>query len=326
MSSKKYIDLFNILKLNTSYIIANKSNIEISYKDAKRNGLVVSLGDNQLLKFIRRIREKPFDKNEVYKLYKERDYCKSLPESKNNTKKIISLQSMIDEILFVPDIVSVKTDTTKKDYKSICRNYFSIKITINKKTYNIRYRRLCAGAGQLRRNSAIFVNEEIFDQLEQIMMCGLTRKKIGKMNLSKFGAYLALYTSASKQVSRPNICVVKDMDVKLKNQNVLWIFDNDKMEKDIKNITMDMDINAFDGSGMISVEMAQKWSKDLDLDYLPASFIIRSAWIKGLVSVFDFKKFAKEVAHKDTIIDAWGNEKNIDNIDVILTTSQFKMY
>ena len=84
--------------------------------------------------------------------------------------------------------------------------------------------------------------------------------------------------------------------------------------------------NAFDGSGIVSPEMARRWQEDLSLDYMPSSFILRSAWIKGLVSVFDFHKFAREVANNDIIIDVWGNKNNINDIDVILTSSQFKMY
>lgn len=324
--NKKKMNLFYILKLNTSYIVQNGLTIKTTFNDMKKNGMIIALGDNQVLKFIRQIKDKKFDESYVKELYKLRDSYKTLERSRQNSLKIQNIQSMIDEYLYVPDLISIKTDTTKKDYKQICRNGFSVEISINNNTYSIRYKRLCAGAGQLRRNSALFVNEEIYDLLEQIMMCGLTRKRIGKINLAKFSAYYALYTSATRQVRTPRICVVKDFEYTLKNEKVSWIFTNDNGEKDIEDRIIDFEMNAFDGSGMISVEMAEKWRNDLSLDYLPSSFIVRSAWIKGLVSVFDFKKFAKEVAKKDFIVDAWGEERNIDDIDVILTTSQFKMY
>ena len=324
--NKKKMNLFYILKLNTSYIIQNNLYIRTTFNDMKKNGMVIALGDNQVLKFIRQIRDKKFDESYIKELYKERDSYKILEKSKQNSAKIQEIQSMIDEYLYVPDLISIKTDTTKKDYKQICKNGVSIEITINDKAYSVRYKRLCAGAGQLRRNSALFVNEEIYDLLEQIMMCGLTRKKVGKINLAKFSAYYALYTSATRQVRTPRICVVKDFEYTLKNEKVSWIFTNDNGEKDIEDRIIDFEMNAFDGSGMISVEMAEKWRDDLSLDYLPSSFIVRSAWIKGLVSVFDFKKFAKEVAKKDSIVDAWGEERNINDIDVILTQSQFKLH
>jgi len=77
---------------------------------------------------------------------------------------------------------------------------------------------------------------------------------------------------------------------------------------------------------MVSPAMARIWQEDLHLDYLPSSFILRAPWHKGLVSVFDFHKFAREVAHTDTVTDIYGTEYNIDNIDVICTASQFKMH
>ena len=326
MSRKKKMDLFYILKLNTSYIVRNNYCIDLTFQNAKKENLVISLGDNQLLKFIRQIKQVEFNKELVDELYRERNLIKTLPASKENSKKILNIQNDIDELLFVPDLISVKTDTTKKDYKYICKNYFTVNIRINDKKYSMKYKRICAGAGQLRRNSALFVNEDIYNELEQIMMCGLTKRKIGKINLAKFSAYYALYTSATNKVRNPKICVVKDFEYTLKDQKVSWIFDDENGNKDIEDRIINIEQNAFDGSGMISVEMAKKWQEDLSLDYLPSSFILRSAWIKGLVSVFDFKKFATDIAHKDTIIDAWGNERKVSDIDVILTTSQFKMY
>lgn len=319
------MDLFNILKLNTSYIVKHNYVVDLTFQEAKKENLVVALGDNQLLNFIRQIRDNPYDKDYISNLYKKRDELKT-GDSKKNLNKIIAIQNEINEKLFVPDLVSIKVDTTKKDYKYLCKNHFQVKVTINDKNYSYSYKRLCAGAGQLRRNSALFVNVEIADELEQVMMCGLTKKKIGKINLSKFGAYFALYTSAASKVKTPRICVIKDYEFTLKNQKISWIFDNDKGEKDIEVRTMDIEQNAFDGSGMVSPEMAMRWQEDLSLDYLPSSFIIRGPWLKGLVSIFDFKRFAKEVAHKDVIVDLWGQEYNVNDIDVILTSSQFKLY
>lgn len=171
----------------------------------------------------------------------------------------------------------------------------------------------------------MFVDAEIYDHLQTVMLCGLTPKRIGKINLAKFSAYYSLYSSATNKVTTPRICVIQDYEYTLKNQIVDWIYTNSDDELDVERKLIDFDMNAFDGSGMISPEMAMKWQSDLSLDYLPSSFILRSAWIKGLVSIFDFRKFAKEVAHKETITDLWGTEYNINNIDVILTKSQFKM-
>ena len=326
LAKQKKIDLFYTIKVNTSDIISNNYFIKSSFDLFRKNGNIVSLGDNQVFKFIRRLKEKEFNREYVNELFERRNHFKSLDKNKKNGDIIHQIQNEINEYLFVSDIVSVKCNTTRKDYKDICKNGFSISVEINNKVIITKYKRLCAGAGQLRRNTAIFVNEDLYDSLETIMMCGLTKNKIGKINLAKFNAYFSLYTSSTNKVKTPRICVIKDFEYTLKNQNVVWISENDNGELYTENKNIDMDINAFDGSGMISPEMAKIWQDNLSLDYLPASFIIRSAWIKGLVSIFDFKKFSKEVAKKDTIVDLWGKEHNVNDIDVILTSSQFKLY
>lgn len=318
--------LFYILKLKTSDIMSNNLYIKTTFKEARKNAKIISVGDNQVLKFIRNIKDESLEEIKE-KISNLNELKKSELEQKEiNMAKVISLQNEINEILFVPDLLFIKTDTTKKDYKYIARNYFTVEIEINNKIYKTKYKRLCAGAGQLRQNSATFVNVELYDMLVQIMMCGLTKKRIGKINLAKFGAYFALNLSATRQVSTPKICVVSDYEFPLRNQKVDWIYTKDDGEMDIETRYIDFQMNAFDGSGMICPRMAEIWQKDLKLDYLPSSFIIRSPWIKGLVSVFDFHKFAKEIAKTETIKDLYGVEYNVDDIDVILTASQFKMY
>ena len=319
------MNLFYILRLNTSYIIPNDKFIDLDFNDAQKKGLVISLGDNQLLRFIRRIKENEFNKEFVDSLNREKSELKKDKNNKSNSRKIIKIQNQINELLFVPDLISIRTDTSKQDYKDLCKNGLRVRIKINNKVYDMKYKRLCAGAGQLRRNSAMFVNQDIYDMLETIMMCGLTKNSIGKINLAKFNAYYALYTSAANPVRKPRICVVDDLEIDIKNQKIAWIYQNENGNMDIENRVINITQNVFDGSGMISPEMAAKWQEDLSLDYLPSSFIIRAPWIKGLVSVFDFHRFAKEIAHTDKIVDHWGVEYNVDDIDIILTSSQFKL-
>lgn len=323
------IDLFYTLKLNTSDIyeqIAKNGCVETDFKTAKNAGWVVALGDNQLLRFIRQIKDKPFDKEKVQTLYDRRNILKQDKSSKRNAREITKIQNEINELLFVPDLVTVRTDTTQKDYKQLCKTGFSVKFKVNEAEYITKYKRLCAGAGQLRKNSANFVNAEIYDQLLNIMLCGLDAKSIGKINLAKFGAYLALSTSATRVVKTPRICVIDDYEYPLKDQIVDWIFKNEKGEDDIRTEKIDFTMNAFDGAGMVCPEMAERWKQDLELDYLPSSFIVRAAWFKGLCSIFDFRRFAHEIAHKDTITDIYGATYNIDEIDVIAGSSMFKLH
>lgn len=329
--AKNSLNLFYTLKLDVSKIIADDMYVGIRFSEAKEKGYIVSLGDNQIFEFIRNIQGVDYQKllNDIKELNGSKNSIKKLDKSKENSKKIGIIQNKINELMFIPHIISVRCDTennaTKKQYKDICKNGFRVKSEVNTKVYDCHYKRLCAGAGQLRRNTAIFVNEVLYDDLEKIMMCGLDKKKVGRMNLAKFSAYYALYASATNKVTTPRICVVKDFKHILKDEKISWIYDNEN-EKDIEVREMDVEINAFDGSGMVSPNFARRWQDDLKLDYMPSSFILRSAWIKGLVSVFDFEEFSKLVAKKKYIIDAWGNKQYVKDIDVILTVSQFKMW
>ena len=67
-------------------------------------------------------------------------------------------------------------------------------------------------------------------------------------------------------------------------------------------------------------------AQDLYLDYVPCSFCIRNYFVKGMLCVFDFHEFAEKVAHNNIIKDLYGNEVDINNIDMIITESQFKLW
>ena len=321
--ARNRVQLYYIQKVPVSRIIRENFNIITDYRTERISGNITSIGDNQVLKFIRKIKGQHISKEEIQEM---QSLKRKYQRDGASTKKITNLQNKINETLFVPDLITVKADTTKKDYKTVCKQQFTVQILVNKTTYTVKYKRLCAGAGQLRRNSAFFVNEELYDMLENIMMCGLTKAKIGKINLAKFSAYYSLYTSSTNVVQTPNICVVPDYEYILKNQDVDWIYTNGEGQTDIQERIMDFNMNAFDGSGMISPAMAEIWKENLNLDYMPSSFIIRGPWLKGLVSVFDFHRFAKEIAKTDTITDIYGTVYDVDKIDVILTKSQFKLW
>jgi hypothetical protein len=317
----KKLNQFYIYKLSVSTVIENNFNINSSFSDAKKHGWIVSLGDNQILKFIRDIKHINFNSqiDRLKELYKLRDDLKNKVKSQENSREISKYQNEINDILYIPDVVTVYSNRKKKDYKKVCKNKFIIN--------NITYSRLCAGAGQIRRNTVLFVNDNIKEELEKRMMCGLTKKRIGKINLAKFSAYYSLYGSSTNIITTPRVCVIKDYEYIFKNQKVDWIYEKDNGERDIEERVIDIPTNIWDGSGLVSVEMAEQWNKDLNIDdYKPSAYIVRSAWIKGLCVVFDWKRYAREIAHKEYITDVWGKTRHINDIDVILTTSQFKMW
>ena len=296
----KKTDLFYIFKFNSKFLIEKAIGKDMRYTvdEARKDLNLVSLADNQVFHFLRKIKETPFDREKLDKLYKLRNDEKSLPKVKRNLVKIEKYQKQIDDILFIPDIITVKM-SSKKDYLDLTKNGFSIN--------GIKFVRLVCTAAYLRRNIVGFINEKYFKELNEILMCGLDGK-LKETNLGKFSAYYGLFMSAVNKVDTPRVCVIPDYETDLRNQMVDFIVTDPDGKRHIEEREKDMPMNWFDGMGLISPEMAKKWQTNLGLDYLPSGFVIRSAYIKGLVVPFDFHDFAKNVAFKETITDAWGKE------------------
>ena len=72
--------------------------------------------------------------------------------------------------------------------------------------------------------------------------------------------------------------------------------------------------------------LAERWSKELGLNYLVSGVNTRFSWEKGMVFCFDFLDFADNVAHTHVVKDAWGNMVDISTVELILTTSMLKLW
>jgi hypothetical protein len=305
---------YHVFKITTSRLKESNYNIEnFTIAQARLNGELVQIGDNQVFRTIRDIRNVDIDISLLNKLIKERNEAKTLPSSHENSILIVEKQKQIDDILFVPDIINIKVDD-KKVYKHIFKHGF----TVN----GITFKRFCSGAGQSRRSTASFANVEIKEELERKLNCGLNIKKI---NVAKYNAYFGLYLSATYPVRTPRVCLIDDCEEFKLPKTVDWI-DDIGNKRVISERQFDFVPNMWDGQGLISPQMAERWKEDLDLDYLPSQFGIRSSFIKGMVVTFDFLKYAKEIVKTDKITDHYGKEWNVNDIDILLSTSQFKMH
>lgn len=308
-----------VFKIPTSFIAANDFEFDMTMDRARNFGYLISIANNQVFHAVGRITGKTSSyqliDNCYAKINKEKQKAKP-------SKKIISgLRKQIDSLLLMPEIINVKVDDTKA-YKQICKHGFMCN--------GEKYVRLLCGAGMGRRATVSFCQQKIYDQLDEILRCGLI---IDEINIAKYNAYYGLYMSGVYDVTTPRFVVIPDCEIPITGDKVDFIVDDKKItpageEVDCRRVEerdFVFEANVFDGAGMISPEMAYKWSKDLELDYIPSNFIIRSAFIKGLVAVFDFHKFA-EVNGKSVIKDCYGQEHDVKDIDVVLTVSQFKMW
>ena len=288
-----------------------------SFKEASKDGYVVSIGDNLVLAKIREYYGENGDHvslyNKVQDIRKEMKKIRKLPTSTENIEAIKKFQSQLDNLLFVDDIVNIKV-VTKKEYRELGRKGFDL----NGK----HYVRFMVGSGQMRRNTVTFINEELFDYMQERLMCGLSGK-IKTINLAKLSAYFALSFSSVLWVREPRVCVIKDFDTVIPNQRLNWI-NKGEDGNTVTQIYKDIKLNSADGQGLISPEMAKLWAEDMHLNYVPCSFVVRTAFVKGNLVPFDFKEYAKEHG-VTTIKDRYGTEYNVEDVDVLLSESQFKM-
>lgn len=304
---------FFVLKLSSNRLKEKNYKISITLEEARRNNELVRLGDSELLRAIRRFRNKEFQQDHLNLLLKEKLHLSRKQNSPENRKAIRNVSDKIDEILFEDGIIVLKIDDVRHYKRIIEKGLF-----IN----NTKFIRLLCSAGHARRSSVIFCKLEFYEQLNEFLECGRNLEE--KINPNKYSTYYALASSASFPVSRPNFVVVNDYEIK-KTMKVDWfISQGDEIDPTFEEREIEQTVNVFDGQGLISPTEAQIWSEDMSLDWLPSSFIFRTAFSKGLLVTFDFHKFAYENGI-NKIIDIYGKEHCLDDIEVILSASQFKM-
>lgn len=181
-----------------------------------------------------------------------------------------------------------------------------------------KYKYFTSSAGQIRKKKAVFIKESVWNEIEKTVMCGLTIDKInskGGNNVNKHLAYMALTNSATdewKEFDIDKSIVIDDFET-----DVHGTFDFvDETDYSITRKTDYVPIPHTDGAGMILPSVSSK------------NFMFRAPWIKGLLGVFNFKKFIEVNNYSPIIIDIYGQEHDVikEDIQVIFTKSQFKMY
>lgn len=222
-----------------------------------------------------------------------------------------------------------------------------------------RFKRVIVGSGHNRGKKALFIREDLFEKIDKIMLGGIDEYSAingypyYKKGYAKWNSYYGLPSTDSKPVKYvPNIVVIKDFKrdvedtfdtvIQTKKLNPDWKSGDDEKDKYIKEYSVKNNdkrlynpegggIMPFDGAGLVSVECAEKWVEELNIQnryekcYIPAAFQIRAIpGIKGNLYTFDIKEFAKE--NDWVIIDIKGKKHDIrkESVDIILTESQVK--
>ncbi len=313
---------FFTYKFNSSRLKEFNFKIDLSFEEAQKYNEVITLFDNQILRSIRELKNSDLDPSYIDALQEEKEKLKKKNHREEYTRRLQEIQSQINNILFVPEYITIKMDHISH-YKYL----FNEGLYLNGK----RYVRFSSSAGQARVSTVVFLEEETAKALTVVLDNGrdLTKKLVP----SKFNAYKGLAGSATKVVSTPRFCLVPDYysDTEVK---VNFVTETDSEDDDIIDIQDIVEsFNRFDGQGLISYEMAEKWAVELGLDYVPAQWCIRQNFIKGMLNTFPIHEFCKTVNNgnykvRTSYKDENGNLKIADlrDIDVILTESQFKLW
>ena len=333
-----------VLKINTGYLSKNNWHLTLKLNEIRRRPqLVVSLGSSQVLRWMPELTGKRDADIEASKIKQEIKYLKKQGNSIENKKKISQKYDELYELQFQPHYMMLVMDSPK-DYQYAYKHGFSITIDYGYKKETVEYKRFLGTAGSIKKSTIMFVNKNIHSQLMDRINNGRYEGPNGdeqvktyngielnyKFIPAKINAYFALQCSASIPVPWPRAIVVDDASTKFKDvvrivkntggENPEWPSVSEAKETEIE-------INTCDGMGFISPEMSAKWAEALNEGSEPLSgFNTRCAFLKGMVFTVDFKKFAEEVAHTYIIKDAWGDERDIREADVILTVSMLKLW
>ena len=319
---------FFVAKFNSGRLADKNFNINRNLKDLRIKQELVALADSQVLRTIRRIRYNrdvecvQYNKSDLDELIKEKKFLIKSGKLQNSLK-IRKITEQINEMLYVPEYVLVVMENLGH-YRSMIKNG----LYINGK----KYVRLLASAGMCRVNTVCFIREDFYEEVN-ICLENNYNKSI-KMTPHKFNAYYALASTASYTVSTPKTLLVPDCEIEM-TKRVDWVekvnLEDVKSEyrelfnkEKINSYDKKLPFNLFDGGGLISVEKAKEWAEELELDYIPSVFIIRSVYIKGCLFTMDFRRFAKE-NNVEWVEDYYGNKQYIKDADIILTESQFKL-
>ena len=314
---KSLLSIRHLFKLNSSRIIDANFDLTLTYGEAVRNAEVIALASSTTLRMIDNINGKnSFEKEKEIKELKEKK--KELLNKKNtraNKIKIKEINEKIHKEIFIEDYLCVVMET-KGDYDKVLKHF---------KVNGIEYQRLLSTSGGVKKSTIVFCSKRVHDKLYSQL--NAERNPNIKFVPAKLEAYISLACSASFPVSKPNGILVVGEPMTHFKEDVIEVNGQGVVRPNVRYVDdYEIEHNACDGMGLMIPSLAKRWSEEVQEDYMIAGCCLRQAFTKGMIFTFDFHQFADEVAHYDIVTDVWGNQHNIKDIELILTTSMLKLW
>lgn len=283
--------------------------------EGRKNDEVISLADSQVLRWLDELNGITDAESRAREIKSEIRQLRKEQNSVHNRRRVKQLYAELDELQFKPDYLCVIIDR-EKDYHRACRGF---------KINGIKYQRLLGTNGGVKNKTIVFISDRHADEIKRRIDNGRDMQKA--LVPAKFEAYKALTCSASIPVSMPNgILVVSDCETEFLS-DIIYLndeLDGEPVMEERKQVPVQLDES--DGYGLMLPSLAERWGEELGLDYLVSGVNTRFSWEKGMVFTFDFVDFAEKIAGKYIVKDAWGNDVDIRNVELILTTSMLKLW
>lgn len=304
-----------IYKIHSTRLEKAKWNLTLPIEEARNNDEVISLASSQVLRWIDEING-VVDSDRIASDIKAK--IRRLRQSGNSTqnrREMRKLYEELDRVQFKKDYMCLIIDK-KSHYLRACKGF---------KINGISYHRLLATNGGVKNSTIIFASDCVRDELVRRIENGRDPNK--PMVPAKLESYKALSCSASVPVSWPNgILVVPDAETTFKT-DYIYLSDETEGEPVIEDrVNEEVTIDATDGFGLMLPSLAERWSEELELGYTMCGCNTRAPFSKGMVFAFDFIDFAGSIAGTYMVKDAWGNDVDIRNVELILTTSMLKLW
>lgn len=314
-----------VLKINSKKMRYANWDFKISLEEARQNEELVSLGDSQVLRMIRQIRNNDVAEEEILNTKERINILKRSITNEDNKNKIKEEYKRLIEQTFIEDYVVIVFDTADDWNKA---NSHKINLKINGKEFV----RLLGTSGGIKKSSVVFVSKEIHEELDRRLNCKRNTKC--KYVPAKFEAYKSLSCSSSTPVPQPrDILVIRDGETHFIDK-VLRLSDNgdggfNLSKDDNYEIT-----RAFtDGCGMISPELSMIWTeylcgrpyKDNEGNDVPCTgYNLRNAWTKGMAFTFPYVEYGDMIG-KYLVEDFWGDMVDIREVDLVITDNMLKL-
>lgn len=313
--SKQLVCQKYIFKIRSGRLRRAKWNLTLPLPEARKNDEVISLADSQMLRWIDELNGVTDAEERARAIRREIRDLRSDANGASARRTIRKLYEQLDAIQFKPDYMCLIIDK-EKDYHRACRGF-----SIN----GVKYVRLLGTNGGVKNETIVFVSARLADELRRRIDNGRDLSKA--LVPAKLESYKALTCSASIPVSDPDgIIVVNDCETHFMADTV-YLNDEgcDEPMMEFRPNT-EIKLDATDGCGMMLPSLAAKWSDELGLDYVMSGANTRNSWEKGMIFTFDFVDFAEKVAGRYVIKDAWGQDRDVRDAELILTTSMLKLW